>query len=83
MANVKIEIEERIKEFGKAFGNNLENKLKIKEEAMNKKIDELEANINITLHQRKSRKFKDLDCWPARNPSKIPKILRKSSKILG
>ena len=47
MLNVKAliesEIEEKFKDFGKAFGNNLEAKIKSKEEIMNKKI-EFESN---------------------------------------
>ena len=38
-------------------------------------------NRNHWKSKENQRKFKDLDCWPARNPSKIPEILRKSSKI--
>ena len=38
-------------------------------------------NRNQWKSKENQRKFKDLDCWPARNPSKIPEILWKSSEF--
>ena len=57
MTNIKSlidsETDEKIKEFAKAFSKNIDEKIKVKESAFNaaigKKLEELEANINISL----------------------------------